>query len=172
MLLWDSQVKKKDKFEKELKIGSRSVWLRTNIKFNLYMFQWKPKNLEVFEWLHSEIIQESSKAEIWTSRTGDPENFFVAALNIMLFLKDLLDSQKSESTLQESSVSEPTESQGASFGWDDGASSVTEISYALSVSSSVSSVFQGNNKSFRLFKKKITLKSIDPERDHDDIAWH
>jgi hypothetical protein len=61
-------------------------------------------------------MQESYKAEIWSRRTGDPENFFVAALNIMLILKYLLYSEKSESSLHDSSVSEPTESKNASFG--------------------------------------------------------
>jgi hypothetical protein len=44
--------------------------------------------------------------------------FFLAALNIMPFLKDLLHSEKSESSLHDSSVSEPTESQGASFDYN------------------------------------------------------
>jgi hypothetical protein len=51
----------------------------------------------------------------------------------MLFLKDTLDSEKSESSLHDSSVSEPTKSQDISFGYHNGENSITEVSCALSM---------------------------------------
>jgi hypothetical protein len=57
---------------------------------------------------------------------------------MMLFLKDLLHSEKSESSLRDSSVSEPIESQDTSFGYHDGKNSITEVPYALSMPSTSS----------------------------------
>jgi hypothetical protein len=48
--------------------------------------------------------------------------------NMMLFLKDLLHSKKSESSLHDSLISEPTESQDTSFDYnDEGYSIRTEL---------------------------------------------
>jgi hypothetical protein len=89
--------------------------------------------------------------------------------NIMLFLKDMLDSEKSQISLDDSSVSEPTKSQDTSFGYHNGENSVTEISYAVSVLStsrpcSVSSVFSKKtiNYSGGSGKTKMVLDSTDP----------
>jgi hypothetical protein len=57
----------------------------------------KRNKWKIFEGLLSEGNKESCKAKIWNHRSGDTENVFVAALNMMLFLQDLLDSEKSES---------------------------------------------------------------------------
>jgi hypothetical protein len=59
---------------------------------------------------------------------------------MMLLLKDLLDSEKSENSLHNSSISEPTEPQDTSFG-----------------------IFQGDNHSGGSRKKKMALDSTDPE---------
>jgi hypothetical protein len=55
--------------------------------------------------------------------------------NMMLFLKYLLDSEKSESSLHDSSERDLTGSQDTSFSYHDGENSITEASHALSAPS-------------------------------------
>jgi hypothetical protein len=53
--------------------------------------------------------------------------------NVMPFLKDLLDLEKSESSLRDSSVSKPPVPPDTSFGYHDGENSVTKVSYTFSM---------------------------------------
>jgi hypothetical protein len=61
-------------------------------------------------------------------KTSSPQHY-----NMSTFLKDLPDSEKPESSLHDSLVTETT-----SFGYHDGENSIIEVSYALSVPSASS----------------------------------
>jgi hypothetical protein len=91
--------------------------------------------------------KEMMKAEKPKSGVAGQNNLKTSSwqhYNMMLFLKDLLDSEKSESSLHDSSVSTQNEFEDTSFGYDDGKIS---IPHALSMPSTssrpcrVSSVF-------------------------------
>jgi hypothetical protein len=110
------------------------------------------------------VKPKSGAAEQEILKTSSRQHY-----NLMLFLKDLLDSEKSESSLHDGAVSEPTEYQDTSFGYHDGKNSVTEVPYALSMLStssrpcSVSSVSSEEtiNHAGGSRKKKMTLDGTD-----------
>jgi hypothetical protein len=112
--------------------------------------------------------------------------------NMMLFLKDLLHSGKSESSLHDSLISEPTESQDTSFDYNDEGNSIrTELPCPLSMPSTSSRPCSGSSASSEknyhsgesrkrkilsdntdqvilIEKRKLELLEKDMEREEDD----
>jgi hypothetical protein len=92
--------------------------------------------------------------------------------NMMLFLEDMLFSEKLESCLHDSSVSELFGSQDTSFGYHDGENLIAEVPYALSMRntsfrpcnvSSLSSEETINHSCGSKKKRKMTLDNTDTE---------
>jgi hypothetical protein len=115
----------------------------------------------VFEGLLSEGNEECRGAGRGIPKTSPRQHY-----NTKLFLKDLPNSEQSQSSLHDSFVREPT-----SIGYHDGENSIIEVSYALSVPSASSrplsysmcvseetAIHSGGCRT-----RKMTLDSTDPE---------